>query len=179
MSVSEMQQGAQCFAELLTDEVYQLAWRFCCSLAGDEADAQDLLQEALYQGLRCIRQLREPAAFRSWLLAIVRRRFLNLVRQRRAAQSGPAGLVAYAGEAELATGAAVTDALHRLPEEQRSLLTLFYFEGFSMRELGRSLGVSPLVVQGRLARARDALRRRLLAADPELAAQLQRGESHG
>jgi len=168
MSVSDDQAQRQLrFSELLTEEAYQLAWRYCCALAASTADAEDLLHDALYRALRRIDQVRDVAAFRSWLVAIVRTTFLNGLRRQPVVMERPSA------QAEITAA-----ALARLPDEQRQLLTLFYLEGFSLRELATALGLRPLVVQGRLARSREALRREVLRVSP-VADIAQRSEGHG
>lgn len=167
------------FEELLSEETYALAWRHCCSLCPSRADAEDLLQEALYQALQRIEQLRNPAAFRSWLLAIIRRRFLNKQRHTQRehsainhlgqAQADTNGFAApQAAEAVTAEQELALLALAGMQESQRSMLSLFYSEGLSMQEIARCFGLSALVVQGRLARARAAFKRRMLELEPRL-----------
>ena len=180
MSVSDDQAQRQLrFSELLTEEAYQLAWRYCCALAASTADAEDLLHDALYRALRRIDQVRDVAAFRSWLVAIVRTTFLNGLRRKRVEQQGQALLAQPVVMERPSAQAEITAAaLARLPDEQRQLLTLFYLEGFSLRELATALGLRPLVVQGRLARSREALRREVLRVSP-VADIAQRSEGHG
>lgn len=169
MRVNHEQAGIARFERLLTEDVYQLAWRYCCSLCPTAADAEDLLHEALYQALRSLAQLQDQAAFRSWLLAIVRRRFLNRVRAGRAEQEIRASFAHWEADDESwPDRRLVSQALSSLPERQRTLLGLFYGEGLSMRELARCMHTSELVIQGRLARARGAFKRAMLALDPRL-----------
>ena len=45
-----------------------------------------------------------------------------------------------------------------LPEPQRTAIHLRYYEGYSLREIARLLGVTVPTVKMRLKRGRDALR---------------------
>ena len=45
-----------------------------------------------------------------------------------------------------------------LPESQRTVLHLHYYEGYTLREIARLLGVTVPTVKMRLKRGRDALR---------------------
>ena len=47
----------------------------------------------------------------------------------------------------------------------RSVVTLFYYDGFSIREISRILGISDVAVKTRLSRSRKQLR--LLLADEQ------------
>ena len=60
-------------------------------------------------------------------------------------------------------GAILHEEISRLPEGLRSSLVLCYLEGLSYEAAAHRLGVSETTVRGRLARARERLRRRLTA----------------
>ncbi len=153
----------QRFETLLTSEVYQAAWRYCLRLRRGREDAEDLLQESLVRAFTRLSQLRDEGRFKSWLLSIVRRRFLDRYRRER---SRPPVLSEPepqpASEDPLA--AHIAETLTRLPAPQRELISLFYIDGLSLKETGQVLGIRPQVVRQRLYRARRALRRLLDAA---------------
>lgn len=48
-----------------------------------------------------------------------------------------------------------------LPEEQRLAVTLYYYDGLSIREIAQVLGAPQGTVKSRLSRGRDKLRERL------------------
>jgi RNA polymerase sigma-70 factor, ECF subfamily len=64
------------FAEHL-DSLYRTALRLC---RGNEADAEDLLQDSALRAFTSFEQLRDPAAARGWLFTILSRTHLNRVR---------------------------------------------------------------------------------------------------
>src|SRR5690606_24929517 len=68
------------FERLLTQDVYRAAWNYSWRLCNRREDAEDLLQEALVHALRKLDQLKDDSTFKSWLLSIVRTRFLNGLR---------------------------------------------------------------------------------------------------
>jgi RNA polymerase sigma-70 factor, ECF subfamily len=53
---------------------------------------------------------------------------------------------------------AVRDAVGRLPEAQRDLVTLVHWEGFTLIEAARILDLNPSTARSRYAAARGALR---------------------
>lgn len=57
------------------------------------------------------------------------------------------------------------EAVLSLNPEMRSVVTLFYYDGFSIREISRTLGISDVAVKTRLSRSRKQLR--LLLADEQ------------
>jgi RNA polymerase sigma-70 factor, ECF subfamily len=156
------------FEEALSEEAYQSAWRYACRLctvAGvvQRAEAEDLLQESLVHAFSRLHQLRDRASFKSWLLSIMRTRFITRYRRQQAsaaAEERRQVQLELAGDATELTEL-VQAALASLPTAQQELLSLFYLEGLSLKETGRVLGLAPHSVRQRLFRARDALRRAL------------------
>lgn len=51
------------------------------------------------------------------------------------------------------------DQAANLPEKQRTALHLYYYEGYTVREIARLLGVTVPTVKMRLKRGREALRK--------------------
>ena len=54
------------------------------------------------------------------------------------------------------------DQVSNLPEKQRTVLHLHYYQGYGLREIARLLGVTVPTVKMRLKRGREALRKELL-----------------
>lgn len=137
--------------------------RFARSLAGDAADADDLVQSALERALAHWQSRRDETALQSWLFSIVYRQFVDEHRRgarwqrvltffgMQAPESAPSPERVHEGRAELA-------AFAQLSAEQRALLVLIGVEDFSYREAADLLGVPLGTVMSRLSRARERLR---------------------
>lgn len=150
------------FEQLLSDQAYSSAWRYCCLLAPCRQDAEDLLQDSLVHALQRLDHLRDEASFRGWLLSIVRSRFLNSRRRLvsdRQREEELVWVVSTAGTDPRSLDLAA--ALKALPRQQRLEITLFYLEGLSLRECAQALGLSQAALQARLHRGRAALRQLL------------------
>ena len=142
--------------------VYRAAYRLC----GSVADAEDLTQQTFLTAQRALAQLRESAAARSWLGAILRTSFLKGVRKKRplSAESHDVDLHDFAApvpEEPALDGETLQGALAGLSDDARLILTMFYFEELSYRDIARELDVPIGTVMSRLSRAKDQLRRRL------------------
>jgi RNA polymerase sigma-70 factor (ECF subfamily) len=144
---------------------YGLAYR----ILRDDALAQDAVQEAFLGVWRGAgRFIAERAKPSTWVLTLVHRRAVDLVRReerRRAEPLEPA--------AESASGAApdqaehfaqreaVRTALRQLPPEQREAIELAYYGGYTQSELAERLGQPIGTIKSRmfagLARLRDVL----------------------
>ncbi len=175
--VQQYQQEARqrCFEELLSEQAYNSAWRYCCLLCACREDAEDLLQDSLVHALQRLGQLRDSAGFRGWLLSIVRSRFLNTRRRRRGEEQREQELAWISTvQAEDPRAAELAAALRALPQQQRLELTLFYLEGLSLQECAQALGLSETALQARLHRSRAALRLKLA---PEKGSQSEPGQT--
>jgi RNA polymerase sigma-70 factor (ECF subfamily) len=137
--------------------------RFALSLAGNMADADDLLQSTVERLLE--RGLPVDADLLPWSLKVCRNLWIDEVRSRkvrRNAARDPAlgaddvfpGEEQVIGEISLAE---VQQALRGMPEDHRSVLELVAVEGYSYKEAAEVLQVPIGTVMSRLARARALL----------------------
>lgn len=76
---------------------------------------------------------------------------------RAGAASGPGG---FAERSDERIGRLLA-ALRRMPGQPREILTMFYLEELSVREIADALGIPPGTVKSRLYHAREALRETL------------------
>ena len=150
------------FDGLLTDGIYSLAWRYCARLCRTREDAEDLLQDSLLQALRRLDSLREDDAFRSWLLSIVHRRFIDRCRRRDTRERTLEGVrQVWHIDSQSTAQNHLWSVLNSLPEQNREVICLFYMEGLSTDEIALVTGLSGSAVRLRLMRGRRVLRERL------------------
>lgn len=140
---------------------YEALYRFALSLAQRESDAADLVQQTFAIYAAKGHQVREVEKIKSWLFTTLRREFLG--QRRRAARFSdepPDEDVPDLAPEKLDAldGAAVIEALGRLPMEYREPLTLFYLEEFTYQEIAEHVGIPIGTVMSRLSRAKARLR---------------------
>ena len=152
--------------------MFRTALRLC---RGNEADAEDLLQDSSLRAFTSFHQLRDPAAARAWLFTILTRTHLNRVRAaRRRAEASSTDLDEHAFELALAEwtpmrspadelerwqlGEQLTRALDQLPTELRVAVWLVDVEGFTQREAANMQDVPEGTIASRLFRGRRQLR---------------------
>jgi RNA polymerase sigma-70 factor (ECF subfamily) len=153
----------------LYDRFGRVAYGLALRILRDEALAQDAVQEAFLTVWRSAdRFLAERAKASTWILTLVHRRAVDLVRRedRRRAEPLESAPEPIAGglehEAELGfQRKIVREALLRLPPEQREALELGYYGGLTQSELAERLGQPLGTIKSRmftgLARLRDLL----------------------
>jgi RNA polymerase sigma factor (sigma-70 family) len=143
------------------------AYSYARWLSRNDADAEDVVQDACVRAMRFLPSLREDDA-RPWLLAIVRNAWYSRIARRagvaervpfEATRLDPAD-GALDPEAQLLqqhTVSCVREAIERLPPDFREVLVLREFEEMSYKEIASVVGVPIGTVMSRLARARDRL----------------------
>ncbi len=131
--------------------------RLARSVVGD-ADAEDVVQDALVVAWTRLRGLSEPARFGAWVSRIVFRRCLRASRGRR--PSVPLEAVAEPAAApDPAAALGVWQVLVRLAPRQRAVLHLTAVEGMSDSEIAPLLGITPASVRAHRRRARESVAR--------------------
>ena len=155
----------------LYDRVSRIAYGLALRVLRDERHAEDAVQEAFLQVWRSAATFRaERAKASTWILTLVHRRAVDLVRREERRQVDPLTDDSAAGEAPEQTEEAawlrfererVQSALKQLPDVQREALELAYYGGFSQSELAERLGVPLGTIKSRmfagLARLRELL----------------------
>ena len=128
------------------------------AILGDHQLSEDAAQEALAKACRSLDSLKSPARFGAWLTAICRNEAKDTLRRNPRTESLGDRDVAEAVPQQNPDIDAVQEAMHRLPAESRELLYLRYRNGLSYQAISDLLGVSQQAVQGRLWRAKEAVR---------------------
>lgn len=139
-------------------------YRFAYWLCGEQAQAQDLVQETFTRGWRARAQLRDPDAAKSWLFTTLRREH---ARSFRPVAEKPLPLRDdYLPHPQRTFDDSIEalvlrNALAELALDYREPLLMQVLGGFSSQDIGAALGLSESAVNVRLYRARRLLRERI------------------
>jgi RNA polymerase sigma-70 factor, ECF subfamily len=141
-----------------SDVAFSLAYRMC----GRRGMAEDIVQESFLSLWRSgARYDRARGSVRSWVLGVVHNRAIDLFRRdsiRTSKDVVDEGAVERLPAAESTEREAerrdeasqVRTALSGLPEEQRKVIELAYFGGFSHSQIAEMLGLPAGTVKGRM-----------------------------
>lgn len=151
----------QRFLELL-EPIYKDCERWAFSRTQNRVDAQDVLQQSILTALESFHQLKNEAAFKTWIFRIISNTHRLMIRQSKRSPDPVdpeilASVHSQAGdwEAQQERSRVIRQVLSRLSEEQRNGLMLFEMFNFSIREVAEILGKKEGAVRVLLHRARD------------------------
>jgi RNA polymerase sigma-70 factor (ECF subfamily) len=147
-------------------ESARLAFRVAYGVLRNQADAEDVAQEAFAKAHRSFAQLRDRDRFRAWLVRITWRIAID---RRRADRRRGFREAAHARLAPTSTSpceadereAALWRAVDALPEKLRVVVVLANVEGHAVREIAALLQVPEGTVKSRLFDARQILKEQL------------------
>jgi RNA polymerase sigma-70 factor, ECF subfamily len=134
----------------------------CLAILRDEHLASDAAQDSFLAAYRSLGSLRDRGAFGAWLMHIARNRAIRLARNRRREAPLPSSL---AESATAQTDFEVLDAVTALPEQERVVVMLRYFQRHEVPEIAAILERPIGTVTKQLSRARERLRRSLTMED--------------
>lgn len=174
----------EAFAQLVRpciDPAYRLALR----ILNDAAEAEDAVQDALYNAWRSLPRFRGEAKFSTWLYRIVWRQCVDRTRRKQPpaleediVQSDQRHDPAIHFEAT-ETRDEVEQALRRLSVPYRTVLTLFYIEDLSIKDIADIVGMPVATVKTHLHRARKELRKLLCPAEEAVGVDGRRAARQG
>ena len=159
----------------LYDRYGRAAYSLSLRVLRDRALAEDAVQEGFLSAWRSAAAF-DPARAKpsTWLLTLVHRRAVDLVRreERRRGDPLPEEETAQEGTAEDEVSlreqrAIVQEALGKLPPDQRAALELAYYGGYTQSELAERLGVPLGTVKSRMFAGLRRLRELLAEAGLE------------
>ena len=134
--------------------IYKIALCNC----KNTVDAEDVTQEAFCALLNSPISFEEDEQAKRWLIRVVTNKSKDLFRSAwkqkvvsmEDLKTEPAAFETQEQE--------LLDAIHELPLKYRTILHLYYYEGYSTREIAKILVCSEVLVRKRLSRAREKLK---------------------
>ena len=170
--------------------VLETSFRLAFRLTGDKQDAEDLVQEAALRAFRFRHSFQRGTSFKAWFYRIVINQFYTGTRRKRGvttslddlsdaheiflySRSADAGLLRpdadpSAGVISRMAEDDVARALASLPDEFRTVATLYFIDDLSYQEIADILGVPIGTVRSRLHRGRHMLQKQLWHVAQEL-----------
>ncbi len=166
--IKRIRQGDKALFGQLAEKYYDDVFRYCYYHTGSEQAACDCAQETFYHLMRFLDSYAERKRFKAYLFRIA----LNVCRDyHRKSGNRDISYEENAEAAEMASGVSqegqvetrllIQGALDGLPEVQREVIILFFYQGYRQREIARITGAPLSTVKTRLRAGIKGLRERL------------------
>ena len=137
------------------ESVYRLAFAYC----KNRADAEDITSEVFLKRFACRKTFETESHETAWMMRVTINLAKDMLRSFRYRFSVPLNESALVFESP--EESEVYRAVMDLPAKYRSVIHLYYYEGYSVAEIARISGKSETAVQTQLYRARKLLRQML------------------
>ena len=156
--MDDMEQ-AERLANTYADAILRLSYTYL----KNTHDAQDICQTVFVKLLMEPREFKSPEHERAYILRMAANACKDLLKSpwRQRSQSLDVGLEVPAPQAG---DGSVLEAVNQLPPHYRAVIYLFYYEGYSTRDIARMLGRKESTVRSDLRRGREKLKKLLKEA---------------
>lgn len=141
-----------------SNSIYRLAFSYC----KNSADAEDIVQETFMKRFTADIEFPDERSEKAWLMKVTANKCRDLFRSSaykflyHSVSLDEANLVYDSPEES-----SVYHAVMELAPKYRIVIHLYYYEGYSVSEIGKIIGKSDTAVQTRLYRARKLLKKSL------------------
>jgi RNA polymerase sigma-70 factor (ECF subfamily) len=153
-----------CILERYKNRAYNLAFRIC----GNREEAEEAAQDAFLKVFKSLRGFRMKSSFSTWLYRIVYNTAISYSRNRKneilSLSDFPAEFkdfeIENAGEPESDKeyrNALINFAMKAISEEERGIITMFYYEDMSIENISEATGLSKSNIKVKLFRARQRM----------------------
>lgn len=146
------------------NKAFNLAFRIC----GNHEEAEEIAQDSFLKAYRSLRNFKMKSSFATWFYRIVYNTAISNVRLKKkgilSLEDFPVDATDFIGgnttedeaEAEY-RNSLVNFALQKISEEERGLVSLFYYEEMSTDEISDVTGISKSNIKVKLFRARQKM----------------------
>lgn len=153
-----------CLVDRHKDRAFSLAFRIC----GSREDAEEIAQDAFIKAYNSLGSFKMQSSFATWLYRIVYNTSVSFIRSRKkgvlSLDDFPADFADFVCSSQSEEEAekeyrksVVSFALQKLDDEDRGLISLFYYEELDTDEISEITGISKANIKVKLFRARQKM----------------------
>ena len=175
--------GGDAALEQLVSVSARVVRRWALVRLSHAADSDDVMQEVMIRVIRSIETWPTRESFAPWLYTVTRNAATDRLRRRRRQRDrgGSDALLdtvpAVGGDPSVALvrrelAGLLETFMRELPHRQREVFDLIELQGVPAKEVAKLIGIRAASVRGSLFKARGTLRRRILAAWPDVGEDL-------
>ena len=155
--VMDCQSGSTKAMEMLVSRWQKRLWQYAFSLTADAEAAWDITQETWLGIIKGLRKLRDPASFKAWAYRIATNKSIDWMKITKAgSQISVEEINEHQHKTKKDIG--LKELLEKLDIRRKTVLSLYYFERLSIREISVALNIPDGTVKSRLANARQEVK---------------------
>ena len=132
-------------------------YRLSYSILKNEEDAQDAVQEAIYNAYKKLETSKDNRKFKSWIYKIVTNTSFEIFRNKKNYIDIEQENIA-AEKIDIDTNLTLWKAVQGLEQPYRTTITLFYYEDMSIKEISEITGSKVDAIKKQLSRGRDKIK---------------------
>jgi len=160
--IDQCREGSQKAQFQLYKLYYKPMYSVCMRIINNETEAEDVMQESFLKAFSKIDTYKGEVSFGAWLKRIVINRSLDYLKKRKVKfeeiNEKTNQLPDYQMETKEVNVQAIKDAIQKLPDGYRVVLSLFLIEGYDHEEISEILGISNSNSRTQYLRAKNKLR---------------------
>jgi RNA polymerase sigma-70 factor (ECF subfamily) len=160
--IDQCREGSQKAQFQLYKVYYRPMYSICMRIINNETEAEDVMQEAFLNAFKKIDTYKGEVSFGAWLKKIVINRSLDILKKRKVKfeeiNEKTNQLPDYQMEIKEVNMTVIKDAIQKLPDGYRVVLSLFLIEGYDHEEISEILGISNSNSRTQYLRAKNKLR---------------------
>ena len=141
------------------DRQFDTVWNICYPFFMNKSDTEDAVQETFLRLMRCGRQFRDEQHEKAWLITAARNVCRDELRRSRRKEVPLDEAAVLISPAEPENEALL--AIHALPEKYRTVIYLYYYEGYGTNAIAKLLHRPDATVRTWLRRGRAMLKQAL------------------
>ena len=156
--VKRSQHGDKEAFVLLMDLHRQLLYNTALLVLHQEDDALDAIQDTILACWENLPSLRKPQYFKTWAVKILLNKCRDIQRRQSRFAYGD-NLPERGEEPDWDTHVDVGRAMEKLANRDQLILSLYYYDDFSVRQIAEALSLSEGAVRTQLSRSRDRFKK--------------------
>lgn len=141
---------------------YKPMYSICLRIINNETEAEDVMQEAFLNAFKKIDTYKGEVSFGAWLKKIIINRSLDVLKKRKVKfeeiNEKTNQIADYQMDIKEVNVQLIKDAIQKLPDGYRVVLSLYLIEGYDHEEISEILGISNSNSRTQFLRAKNKLR---------------------
>ncbi len=132
-------------------------YRLSYSILKNEADAQDAVQETIYKSYKNLENLKDKKKFKTWIYKILTNVSFEIINSKKNYLDIEQEDIQSEKE-DIDTNLSLWNAVQELKQPYRTVITLFYYEDMSIKEISKITGTNVDAVKKQLSRGREKIK---------------------